>query len=256
MFTAKPSRRNCESRKKGVRGFTLVELLVVIGIIALLISILLPSLSKARRSALAINCQSNLRQVYLGFVMYAQDYKNALIPNGGKGLYSSYEYEPWDAYMTEGGYLGGASNAMICPANGMQKDYAKFFSYGSYPRDTWYWGLTTYVWRMRTKYPSNIADGSYPSWPEEPDRMILVIDSLRGPGSMEALVGRNFFMATADAPETGIGARHAKKANAVFSDGHIEALTKAQIISRPGHYAQYGGTFAYFTPQYVFESDE
>jgi prepilin-type N-terminal cleavage/methylation domain-containing protein len=63
-----------------VKGFTLVELLVVIAIIALLLSILMPSLQKAREQARNVVCKNNLKQMGLGFQMYAPDYRDSLPP--------------------------------------------------------------------------------------------------------------------------------------------------------------------------------
>jgi prepilin-type N-terminal cleavage/methylation domain-containing protein/prepilin-type processing-associated H-X9-DG protein len=71
--------RHCTAR----RAFTLVELLVVIGIISLLISILLPALRKARESAQAVVCQSNMRQMGIGLRMYCEA-NRGWVPSSGE----------------------------------------------------------------------------------------------------------------------------------------------------------------------------
>jgi prepilin-type N-terminal cleavage/methylation domain-containing protein/prepilin-type processing-associated H-X9-DG protein len=79
------------SREK--RGaFTLVELLVVIGIIAVLVGILLPALNKARQSANTMRCASNLRQIAMAMLSYANNNKGRLLPcvvNPGDTIYPS-----------------------------------------------------------------------------------------------------------------------------------------------------------------------
>lgn len=76
-----------KKQKTGNKGFTLIELLVVIAIIALLLSVLLPALQKAKGQAKAIVCRSCLKQTGLGLTMYANE-NNGLLPpetdvNGG-----------------------------------------------------------------------------------------------------------------------------------------------------------------------------
>ncbi|HEX8342683.1 MAG TPA: DUF1559 domain-containing protein [Tepidisphaeraceae bacterium] len=83
----------CRTRRaQRASAFTLVELLVVIGIIALLISILLPSLNKARRAARVITCSANLRSIGQAMQIYASQWKG-YIP-GGPTTTSAFMFTP------------------------------------------------------------------------------------------------------------------------------------------------------------------
>ena len=62
-------------RRSFSSAFTLIEVLVVVAIIALLVAVLLPALNRARAQAKMMTCQSNIRQLTLAFLMYANDYK-------------------------------------------------------------------------------------------------------------------------------------------------------------------------------------
>ncbi len=76
------------------RGFTLIELLVVIAIIAILAAILFPVFAKAREKARQSSCSSNVKQMVLGMLQYAQDY-DEMFPGSGAVFADPFPYGHW-----------------------------------------------------------------------------------------------------------------------------------------------------------------
>ena len=134
-------RPNYARSRKSLHGFTLVELLVVISIIALLLSILMPSLRRARDQAKSIVCRVNVRSISMAWLMYADDNNGKLVgPDPYRQSGFAWVEEPLPPYSLEEkwdgirrgklfDYVGRSVKVFHCPADMRHKKPPEFPAY-------------------------------------------------------------------------------------------------------------------------------
>lgn len=218
------------------RGFTLIELLVVITIVALLASLLLPALSRAKTAAYSAKCKGNLRQLMLGMRLYVDDFQ-AYPPFRTSSLYLSNALE---GYLRQG--VARDHRGQTNPAGVFRCPSPAVFKNALYGVNFWGVGEEAEGLGIGGKSLRDPGSGSYrvpttESAVQIPSDMIAIGDSYVAfvKGAIDdggiGILARNFTSIASPFPPEAIAEsvriqsrRHGGMANAAFCDGHVDGL--------------------------------
>ncbi|MHC4647097.1 MAG: prepilin-type N-terminal cleavage/methylation domain-containing protein [Planctomycetota bacterium] len=213
------------------KAFTLIELLVVIGIIALLMSIMMPALSKAKQQVKNAICMSNLRQIGMGANFYAEDW-DLRVPRGTGGPIWYMVFMP---YLAQRPINGDYRSVKIfrCPSYPDKKQTVCYVVNGwafTSKKDT-FGGETGEATRLtevkRRAYTIYLADNEYGPWRR-------IITSEMDDGVRRCDVWHPGHMPTSNSQDETTGRRIARKrhkegSNCLFLDWHVEYVATEEM---------------------------